>query len=159
MEVIDEWASFARPEICGNMADKYIEVAGDNHPEQYACGTQRDLDPIRGHTHDIDRHCVTAEGADSEKLTCDTEVNRDEEYVETRCGYYSCRPPFLQRLNNPPVLCFFLCVYTLIHGKFFLDLYKHTQSQTHRAMTALVLSFLWVIKIRILIMEMYSKST
>lgn len=39
------------------------------------------------------------------------------EAVDTSCGLGPCRPHWLQRCNNPQVLCVCLCVYTLIHGE------------------------------------------
>ena len=42
----------------------------------------------------------------------------EKEEIETRCGLGQCRPALLQRLNNPKVLCFCLCAYTLVQGNY-----------------------------------------
>ncbi|XP_052777045.1 solute carrier organic anion transporter family member 4C1-like [Mya arenaria] len=93
------------------MADKYIEVEGENHPEKYETGTEDGHDRTLFEVRDFDPDAVTPEHERQEGTRDSKQVP-----VETRCGYYSCRPVFLQRLNNPPMLCCCLCVYTLVHG-------------------------------------------
>lgn len=36
--------------------------------------------------------------------------------VDTGCGYGSWKPGFLQRFNNPKVLLFMMCIFTLSQG-------------------------------------------
>ena len=36
--------------------------------------------------------------------------------VETRCGYWQCRPDALQKCNNPKALLMFLCCFSMAQG-------------------------------------------
>lgn len=66
--------------------------------------------------------CKKRQELDHDALKVDEEGEEIlEEQVETRCGFGSCRPRFLQRCNSPPVLLGCLCVYTLVHGKFSIN--------------------------------------
>ena len=35
---------------------------------------------------------------------------------DTRCGYWGCKPQFLQHFNNPKALLVFLCCFGLVQG-------------------------------------------
>ena len=41
----------------------------------------------------------------------------DLDVVETRCGYWQCRPDALQKCNNPKALLMFLCCFSMAQGK------------------------------------------
>ncbi|KAH3697069.1 solute carrier organic anion transporter family member 4C1-like [Dreissena polymorpha] len=86
------------------MSDKYITVQEERLDESEALHVE--CEPHQYGTNDLD--LVTFRGLEK--------PDEPEKNVETRCGYKTCRPRFLQRFNNPPVLCLCLCVYTLIHG-------------------------------------------
>ena len=42
---------------------------------------------------------------------------KDGDFVETRCGIGNCRPSWLQRINNPKILCLCICMYITVQGK------------------------------------------
>ena len=43
-------------------------------------------------------------------------VPDDKDDVETRCGYWQCRPDALQKCNNPKALLVFLCCFSMAQG-------------------------------------------
>ena len=47
-------------------------------------------------------------------------VRDDPGVVETRCGYWQCRPDALQKCNNPKCLLLFLCCFSMAQGNFML---------------------------------------
>ena len=53
----------------------------------------------------------------AEKYTENDDIDKEDEFVETRCGVGSCRPSWLQRANNPKILCLCICMYITVQGK------------------------------------------
>ena len=53
----------------------------------------------------------------AEKYTENDDIGKEVEFVETRCGVGSCRPSWLQRANNPKILCLCICMYIAVQGK------------------------------------------
>lgn len=76
------------------------------------------FEPVNGfHVTETDK---SEERADRDSVSIDEDGEKvADEHFDTRCGVGTCRPKFLQRCNNPPVLLVCLCVYTLVHGKWF----------------------------------------
>ena len=56
-------------------------------------------------------------------------VRDDPDDVETRCGYWQCRPDALQKCNNPKALLMFLCCFSMAQGEFiYVDLSRSATS-------------------------------
>ena len=95
-------------------------------------GDQEELVPLTLSADDS--HDVTLDGTMKEKDVFETppsspeiadeftngdlykEKIRDDD-VETRCGYWQCRPDALQKCNNPKALLMFLCCFSMAQGK------------------------------------------